>query len=140
MANPTLLKTGSGTIPTPLKIQPSKDGTLSDRVINAINSFQQAVTNKINGRITFGDGSQSSLAGNLYGQYREFTTPGTPDTTFQVDHALGKNVVGRIVVRQDAAAHLYDANLGGWGDDAVYFRCDTASVLFKVLLFADIES
>lgn len=140
MANPKLYKTGSGTIPMPMKIQKGKEGDLSDLVIGAINSFNGALVKKINGRISFGDGSQSSLAGNIFGQFREFKTPSSANTEFRVDHGLHKHVFGRIVVRQNKAAHLYDSNNSGWGDSSVYFKCDVASTTFKVLLLADIDS
>ena len=137
MATLDLIKTGAGTVPKPVKIVLGKEGNLSAQVIASINAFQTALVRKINGRLSFGDAAQSSRAGNFFGQYREFTTPGTPNEQFTVDHGLKKVVVGRFVVRQDKAAHLYDVNLGGWGDNSVYFKCDIASVLFKVLLLAD---
>jgi len=109
-------------------------------VVRAINAFQHAIVQKINGRLSFGDASQSSLAGNIYGQYREFTTPSSANTQFQVDHSLGKVVVARLVVRQNKAGELYDVNLTGWGDNAVYFMSSGTTVLYKVLLLSDPDS
>jgi hypothetical protein len=143
MSTRNLLKTGAGLMRPSQKItkgQEEDSAKRFNRAISGLNSFMRDITRKINGRLSFGDASQSSSGGNIYGQWIEFITPGTPDLQFKVDHGLQKNVVARIVMRQDKAAHLYDSNLGGWGDDAVYFKCDVASVLFKVFLLADPDS
>lgn len=137
MANRSLIKTGAGAMAKPVKIVPPPDGKPSPEMFLALNGFMENITRKLNGFLSFGDGSQSSQAGNIFGQYVEFTTDATPDTQMQIDHGLGKPVIARIVVRQDIAGQLYDANLGGWGSSSVYFKCDTASVLMKVLLLAD---
>jgi hypothetical protein len=134
MAIRSLQKVSTGRIVQPTKINLDK-GELGPQVVHVLNGFMDNVTRKINGHLSFGTGAQSSWAGNFYAQYIEFTTPGVPDTQFAVDHGLGATPIGRIVVRQDAAGTLYDVNLGGWGDNSVYFMCDTASVLMKIILF-----
>jgi len=137
VSNRKLIKTGAGKMAKAAKIVPPQDGRIESVAVLTINSFMDNVIRKLNGFLSFGDGSQSSSAGNIYGQYIEFTTPSAINTEFQVDHGLNKSVFARLIVRQDAAAHLYDSNLGGWGANSVYFKCDTASVLFKILLLAD---
>jgi hypothetical protein len=130
----TLKKVTTGKIVQPTHISLDK-GELGHQTVHVLNTFMDAITKKINGHMSLGDGSQSSWSGNLYGQYIEFITPDPADTQFQVDHGLGQSPVGRIVVRQNKAGQLYDVNLGGWGDNSVYFKCDVASVLMKILLY-----
>ncbi len=136
----TLRKTGAGTIKIPPKIQLGLEGELEKKAVALMNEFNARLVRKLNGRLSFGDGSQSSLVGNFYGQFIEFTTPSGADTQFQIDHGLRKSVILRLVMRQDKAGSLYDSNLGGWGPRSVYFKCDVGSVLFKVALFADPDS
>jgi len=133
----SLIKTGAGQHPKPVKVNTGAEGNITERAVATLNNFMLGIVRKLNGKLSLGDGSQSSLTGNLYGQYIEFTTPSTPDEQFQVDHGLGKAPAARIIVRQNKAAHLYDSNLGGWGDNSIYLKCDVASVLFKIALFAD---
>ena len=140
MAQRDLLKRGAGTIATPPKISIGFEGKLEEKAIAAMNSFNATIVRKLNGRLSFGDGAQSSLTGNFFGQFVEFTTPSSANTTFRIDHGLHKAVILRLIMRQDAAAHLYDVDLGSWGARYVYFRCDIASVLFKVALFSDPDS
>jgi hypothetical protein len=130
----TLKKTSVGKIVQPPEIKLS-EGKLEDQTVHLLNLFMKSMTRKLNGHITFGNGGQSEWAGNFYGQFIEFTTPVTPDEEFIVDHGLGIDPVGRLVVRQDTAAILYDSNIGSWNKTSVYLKCDTASVLFKILLF-----
>jgi hypothetical protein len=136
MAERNLLKTGAGMLGQPVRIVIGKDGQLNEQTIVVVNSNIEQLYRKINGHLSFGDGSQSSLTGNVYGQWIEFTTPSNPDEQFQVDHGLGVTPFARFVARQDAAGHLYDSNIFGWGPTRVYFKCDTASVLMKIALFA----
>lgn len=140
MAKRGLLKTGAGMIPIPPKIQFGLEGKLEQKAIASMNAFNSMIVRKLNGRLSLGDGSQSSLTGNTFGQYVEFVTPGVANTQFQIDHGLRKDVITRWIARQNKAAHLYDVNLSGWGSKSVYFKCDTASALFKVALFADPDS
>jgi hypothetical protein len=120
----------------PVVIVIGDDGNLTEQAVLAMNSNVLSIVRKLNGHLSLGDGSQSSLTGNLYGQWIEFTTPSAPNTEFAVDHGLGFTPFARFVGRQDTAGHLYDSNLYGWGPTTVYFKCDTASVLMKVALFA----
>jgi hypothetical protein len=134
MARRQLVKTGTGLLTAPIRIVIGDEGNLTDQAIVAINNNMDEAYRKINGQLTFGDGSQSSWAGNFFGQWIEFLTPSVADTEFAVDHGLGYTPVGRIVMRQDAAGQLYDSNIFGWGSDTVYFKCDVGDVLMKILL------
>jgi hypothetical protein len=136
MANRRLLQTGAGMVGRPSRIVLDRKGNFQTQAINSINAFMDSLTGKINGLLSFGDGAQSSLSGNIYGQYVEFTTP-TAGTQFAVDHGLSGTPFARLVVRQDAAGQLYDVNLGGWGDETVYFKCDATGILMKILLLAN---
>ena len=118
------------------KIVLDAGGGLSAQVINSINQFQENVVRKVNGRISFGTGAQSTWAGNIYGQWVEFTTPSSADVEFVVDHGLNSVPFARFVGRQDTGAHLYDSNINSWGPDKIYLKCSEASVLMKILILA----
>jgi hypothetical protein len=140
VATRSLQLTGAGTISSPPKIKLGFEGTLEDKAVAALNEFNAVVARKLNGGLSFGDGSQSSRTGNIYGQWVEFITPDPGGTQFTIDHGLRKNIIGRLIMRQNKAGQLYDVNLGGWGPTKVYFMCDTASVLMKVALLCDPDS
>lgn len=133
MALRNLLKTSTGKILQPPRLT-LEEGKLTSKTVEALYRFLVTLTRKINGHLSLGDGTQSSWTGNSYGQWIEFYTP-AKDTQIRVDHGLGRTPVGRKVVAQDKAGSLYDSNKGGWGDNAVYFKCDVANVTFKIELF-----
>lgn len=96
------------------------------------------------GRVRFGDGTTGTAGENLSGEFVEFTSDATPDTEFSVSTATGGTFrqgsgtipVGRIILWQDKAGSLYQGPTTGtaWTNTTVQFKCDVASVTFKVFL------
>lgn len=88
------------------------------------------------GRVRFGTFTDGNNSENLSGQFQEFTSDATPDTEFSVTHTLGVVPEGVIVLGQDKAGSLYQLNDTGtaWTTTTIYFKCDVASVTFKVFL------
>lgn len=134
MADRLLKKTSVGKIVQPPEIKLA-NGKLEDQTVHLLNMFMKSMTRKLNGHLTLGDGGQSEWAGNFYAQFIEFTTPVNANEEFVVDHGLGIDPVGRFVIRQNAAASLYDSNIGSWNKNSIYLKCNQASVLMKILLF-----
>ena len=95
------------------------------------------------GRVRFGgatDGTGTITDGNrgenLSGEFRIFTSDVTPDTEFSLTHTLRSVPVGRIILYQDIAGHLYQGPSTGtaWTDTTVFFKSDVASVTFAIFL------
>ena len=123
--------TGLPKIP-PLK---SEEGKVTDVVLGIITSALRAIVLLLNGRVSMGDGAQSSWSGNMNGQYREFTTTGVADTQMTIDHGLGRVPIGFIPINNNKAYCLYNDEPYGWNEDYITLKCDTSSVLVKIWLF-----
>lgn len=68
----------------------------------------RSLTKVINGRISFGDGTE---ADNIDGIWAAATTHVTPNTDFTVTHNLGRIPVGYLVVKKAAACDIYDGTI-----------------------------
>jgi hypothetical protein len=134
MADRRRLSTTAGQLAHPEPIEIDHDRNLTPQSVGALNAFMQAYAAGFNGKVSLGDGRQSSQSGNIDGQTIVVLTPATPDEEFQVPHGLARAPIGRIVLSQDLPAHLYDSNRGGWGVRQVFFKCDVASVTFTLVL------
>jgi len=62
----------------------------------------------LNGRIGFGDGTDSE---NIEGTWVSVTTPGTPNTDFTVTHGLDRLPAGFLVMSKAAAVDVYDGSV-----------------------------
>ena len=138
MADRNRIETGSGMMGIPAKLipEPTQDVTAAvSKLISNLSGQILTLVGKINGRLTLGDGSQSSRSGNVDGQWIEWKFSATINSTERIPHGLGRVPIGYAVCRADRACRVYDANTGGWGVDTFYLSCDTASALVKVLVF-----
>ena len=88
------------------------------------------------GRIRFGAATDGYRGENISGEFQIFTSDAVADTEFAVAHGIGAVPVGRIIIYQDKAGHLYQGPATGtaWTSTNVYFKCDVASVTFAVFL------
>lgn len=86
----------------------------------------------LQGRVRFGDGVSGARSENIAGEFRTVTTAGA-NTEVVVPHTLGEVPIGRIVLRQDKAGHIYDSTTA-WTKTNIYIKCDVASVTFKLFL------
>jgi hypothetical protein len=123
--------TSVGQIPGPLQL-PIVEGKLTPAAVATLVSQMEAITNAVNGGISFGDGRQSTQLGNIDGQTVEFVTPSVADTEFEVPHGLGRVPIGRIVLAQNGDGFLKDSNRGGWNKHHLFFKCSEAGVTFLV--------
>jgi len=90
------------------------------------------------GRVRVGSGVDGERGENLAGEFQIFTSDGSANTEFSVTHTLGSIPIGRIIIYQDIAGHLYQGPTTGtnWTSTAVSFKSDVASVTFAVFLLA----
>ena len=136
MARRPLLKTGIGAISDPGRLRLNKDGKLGPEAIAAFNDFLASVVKLLNKGLSFGNGEQSTQVGNFYAQYVEFTAPSVADTEIAIPHGLGYIPIGYWeVFCATKNAKLYVSRYGSWGEDEFYLKSNTASVLYKIIVF-----
>ena len=135
MAVKEIVKTGDGafSIPGPIRLAP--DGKIGVEAITQVNALLAAVAKKFNQGLSMGTGEQGTQAGNLFGQYLEFTSPSVADTEFALPHGLGYTPVGYLVVKRDKAGTLYVSSSGSWKSDTVYFKDSAGTALNLIILF-----
>lgn len=112
-----------------------QDGRLTETALATIVSKVNELADSLAGRVSLGDGSQGSWAGNLDAQYIEVTFPSAPNTEQAVYHSLGRTPVGYVVVRKSAACDIYDSSTGSWKDSVAYFKSTVASVTVTLLVW-----
>ena len=124
-----------------MKAQPSLDFTNIAPTKGALDAFasmlQKVYRNLvgvINGRISFGDGSN---ADNIDGVWGTVTTPGTANTDFSISHNLGRVPVGYLVVTRDIAVTIYNGSggIGSWTTSTITLRASLASANITVFIF-----
>jgi hypothetical protein len=135
MAIKSIVKTGDGVMSTPGPIRLTEDGKIGVEAITQVNALLSALIKKFNQGLSLGTGEQATQAGNIFGQFLEFTTPSVADSEFSMPHGLDYTPVGYLVVKQSKAGSLYVSSSGSWKRDAAYFKCDVGAVTFLIILF-----
>lgn len=134
MAISKRIATGVGHLPD-LPPVVSEDGRLTDTQIAQVASTVRSIIAAINGRISFGDGLQSSQSGNIDGHTKEVVFVNA-NTDYEVPHGLGRVPIGIIVldVNQDGAV-VRGGSRGSWNIDRLFVRCNVAGTtgLFVVV-------
>ncbi|MGH7411398.1 MAG: hypothetical protein ACREJ6_10140 [Candidatus Methylomirabilis sp.] len=134
MANRARIPNGVGMMAEPALLTAGPDGKIPISALQLLNGQLVDVFEKINGLISFGDGSHATQSGNINGQWIEGVTPSVADTEFEVFHGLGKRATGFFVLQMDKAAILYVSNIGSWASDVLYLKCNVASVTFRIIV------
>lgn len=113
----------------------STDGKLSDVQVGFITDSIRNIIRALNGKLSLGDGSQSSQSGNLDGQTKEVTFT-SANTDYEVPHGLGRVPIGilPLQVNQDGAV-VRGSSFGSWTPERLYVRCNVAGTtgLFLVV-------
>lgn len=113
----------------------SSKGVLTDIQVTFLVDAIRGLLRSFNGRISFGDGSNSSQSGNIDGHTKEvvFTSA---DTDYEVPHGLGRVPIGIIVldVNEDGAV-VRGGSRGSWSPTRLFVRCNVAGTtgLFVVV-------
>lgn len=101
-----------------------------------LNGVEKDLTNiftAFKGRVRFGSGVTGERGENISGEFQTITSHATPNTEFSVTHTIGAIPIGRIIIAQNKAGSLYTGTTA-WTDTTIYFKCDVASVEFKIFL------
>ena len=110
------------------------EGKISAQVAAYISGAIRGIIQKINGKLSFGTGIQSTGAGNFDAQYIDVYTP-TADVEIEIPHGLGRKPIGYDIVRQDKACNVYDSSGGSWGNNIFMLKCDVTNVTIKIRVY-----
>lgn len=105
-------------------IKPAADGKLTDVQVAYITDSLRGVIRAHNGRISFGDGTNSSQSGNIDGHTKEVLFV-TANQDYEVPHGLGRTPIGILVllVNVDGAVVRGSSN-GSWNAERLFVRCN----------------
>lgn len=125
MAKSKRIFTGIGMLPDLPPVLPN-EGKLTDIQVANITDSIRNIIRAINGKLTFGNGLQSSQSGNIDGQTKEVTFTNA-NTDYEVPHGLGRVPIGVVVldVNVDGAV-VRGGSRGSWSDSRIFVRCNTA--------------
>jgi len=119
------IRTGVGMVPDMPPITLS-DGKLTDQQSAYITDAIRTIIRGYNGGISFGDGSNSSLSGNIDGHTKEMFFPDA-NTDVEIPHGLARVPIGIIVldVNVDGAV-VRGSQRGDWNTSRLFLRCSQA--------------
>ncbi len=106
-------------------------------LIGEIGSLWNFVQQALNGRLSFGDGTD---ADNIKGLWVSGTSHATPDTEFTVTHNLGQIPVGFLDVGYKDKAGVFYRGGTTWTTSEIYLKCNVASVAYRIFLLLGPEA
>lgn len=134
MAISNRIRTGVGAIADMPPVTLS-EGKLTDQQAAYITDSIRSLIRSFNGGISFGDGSNSSLSGNIDGHTKEFFFAAA-NTDYEIPHGLGRPPIGIIVLDVNVDGAVVRGNLrGDWNENRLFLRCsqaDTTALLVVV--------
>lgn len=104
MAVREMVRTGTGIVEAAPTIE-TPEGKFTETAATELQRFMDRIVSTLNGKLTLGDGSQSSMAGNLGGQWVTFTFAAA-NTEYEIPHGLE-----RVPAAVFAPVHTEDARL-----------------------------
>ncbi len=125
MAVSKRIRTGIGMIPDMPPITLS-EGKLTDQQAAYITDSIRTIIRGYNGGISFGDGSNSSLSGNIDGHTKEVFF-NAANTDVEIPHGLARVPIGILVldVNVDGAV-VRGSQRGDWNATRLFLRCSQA--------------
>jgi hypothetical protein len=125
MAISTRIRTGAGAIPDMPPITVS-EGKLTDFQASYLTDSIRGLIRAFNGGISLGDGSQSSLSGNIDGHTKEVYFP-TANTDVEVPHGLGRVPIGILTLDVNMDGAVVRGNQrGDWNANRLFLRCSVS--------------
>lgn len=119
-----------------VQLRKNHDGSIPPEELERAFDLLQQLFSRIAGGLSLGTGESSSIAGNSYAQFIDYTFTNA-NQTYSIPHGLGKRPIGYQVVLVDAACSVYDPNFGAaWGERVITLACDTAGTKVKLLVLA----
>lgn len=134
MAKSERIFTGVGMVPDLPPVVPS-EGKLTDTQVAYLTDSIRNLIRTVNGRLSFGDGSNSSQAGNIDGHAKEVTFANA-NVDYEVPHGLGRLPIGIVVLNTNAdGAVVRGSSQGSWTITRLFVRCNVAgtTALFVVV-------
>lgn len=104
-----------------------KEGKVDAQDLAYLFSLFDSIIEKINGRISIGDGTQASQSGNVDGQLISVAFPTPADTEIEVPHGLDRIPIALIPLLPDRACSVYGSNIGSWTKTRMLLKCNVAS-------------
>jgi len=134
MANRDVIENGVGAIGRFPPIVLSADGQLTEQQANWQSGAIQAVTDAINGQLSFGDATHATRGGNFSSQWiQQFFR--TRDAHVEIVHGLGRRPIDVWFGVPDIACRFYTAKRGSWSSSSIWLACDTDLVTVPLLIF-----
>lgn len=90
----------------------------------------EEIARALNGRIGFGDGTDSE---NVEGTWISVTTPGTPNTDFTVTHGLDRLPSGYLVMSKAAAVDIFDGSVAATVSQ-ITLKATVATIAIKLFI------
>jgi len=116
-------------------LEAREDGKFTKSMAYSIKQAFDAIRDKVNGYLSFGDGVQGSWSGNFDGYVKDFKFPSAPDTEVVVLHELGRAPRFIWVALQDRAGSVYVSNYAGWGPQRIFLKSSVADMEVTLVLF-----
>ncbi len=134
MANRPIIDNGSGGVGRFPPILLGEEGKLTPEQAKWMSTAVQALTDALNGQLSFGTAEHATRGGNFHSQWIDvyFTSA---DVEVVIPHGLGRRPVGIFPGIPDKACSFYTTKRGSWSDSLVYLACDTADVTAPILVF-----
>lgn len=135
MARSERIRTGIGMVADLPPVAIASDGKLTDTQVSYIFDKLRVLIQAVNGRLTFGDGQQSSQSGNIDGHTKEVVFTNA-NTDYEVPHGLGRVPIGIIVLDVNAdGAVVRGGSRGSWSPERIFVRCNVAgaTALFVIV-------
>lgn len=110
------------------------EGKLTDQQAAYITDSIRGIIRWINGRVSFGDGSNSSWSGNIDGETKEFYFA-LANTDYEIPHRLGRPPIGILQIDSNAdGAVVRGAQRGDWNATRLFARCSTADTTVLMIV------
>lgn len=134
MATSKRLFNGVGMVPD-LPPVIAAEGKLTDTQVAYLTDAIRNTIRALNGRLSFGNGTNSSQSGNVDGQSKEVYFA-SANTDYAVPHGLDRLPIGIIVLNTNTdGAVVRGASQGSWTNTQLFVRCNVAgtTALFVVV-------
>ena len=119
----------------PDEIALGKGDQLNPFSVVALRDVVNQIADRMNGGVTFGNGSTASQAGNVDAVYATAITPGVANTEFTLKHELGRIPIGFHTTMNTTPGSVYASRPQSWTATQVYLKCSAASANITVMLF-----
>lgn len=101
------------------------------RLIKEIGELWNFVQSAINGRLSFGDGTDPD---NIKGAWTSGTSHAVADTEFEIQHNLGQIPVGFLDVGYKDKAGVFYRGSSSWTTSSIFLKCNVASTSYRLFL------